>query len=211
MKNNKILCVIIAVAAVICFMTGAATAAYALEQEAETEVDLSGFLNAERQSDQLTPPGNLTLVDDISGAQANDKEFITVVTRNGHYFYIIIDRAGEKENVYFLNLVDEADLLALLEDGKPAKPAPVTPVPEPAQPTPEPEKGNSGKLLVMLLLVGALGGGAYYYFKVAKPKQGAKNRAVPEYDEFDFDGDDPDGEAADNRDGGNEDDGSNQE
>ena len=37
------------------------------------------------------------------------------ITVNGNYFYIIIDRSGDTENVYFLNLVDEADLFALME------------------------------------------------------------------------------------------------
>jgi len=63
----------------------------------------------------LTPEGNLTLVDDIAGEQAEDKQFVTIVSKNGNYFYLIIDRAGDKENVHFLNLVDEADLLALIE------------------------------------------------------------------------------------------------
>jgi len=63
----------------------------------------------------LTPDGNLTLVDDIAGEQAEDKQFVTLVSKNGNYFYLIIDRAGDKENVHFLNLVDEADLLALIE------------------------------------------------------------------------------------------------
>lgn len=68
----------------------------------------------------LTPDGNLTLVDDVSGETAEYKQFVTLVSKNGNYFYLVIDRAGDKENVYFLNLVDEADLLALIE-GEPTK------------------------------------------------------------------------------------------
>ena len=78
--------------------------------------------------DTLTPPGNLTLIDDIlqiTGAAGEDekaereeKQFIVVQSKNGNYFYIVIDRSGDEENVHFLNQVDEADLLALMEDEK---------------------------------------------------------------------------------------------
>ena len=51
-----------------------------------------------------------------------EKQFITVQSKNGNYFYLVIDRAGDAENVYFLNLVDEADLMALMEDGNTEKP-----------------------------------------------------------------------------------------
>ena len=72
----------------------------------------------------FTPDGNLTLIDDFLQIEAPatedsvriEKQFITVQSKNGNTFYIVIDRNGETENVYFLNLVDEADLMALMED-----------------------------------------------------------------------------------------------
>ncbi len=74
----------------------------------------------------LTPDGNLTLVDDILQNESytvsdkkvvQDKQFLTVQSKSGNYFYLVIDRSGDSENVYFLNLVDEADLMQLVEDG----------------------------------------------------------------------------------------------
>lgn len=97
------------------------------------EVDLDSFFNNLFDifggTDALTPVGNLTLIDDILQNENTEsvesveneqksKQFITVQSKNGNYFYIIIDRSGDTENVYFLNLVDEADLLALMEDGE---------------------------------------------------------------------------------------------
>lgn len=72
----------------------------------------------------FTPDGNLTLIDDFLQIEAPttedsapiEKQFITVQSKNGNTFYIVIDRNGDTENVYFLNLVDEADLMALMED-----------------------------------------------------------------------------------------------
>ena len=67
----------------------------------------------------LTPEGNLTLVDDIIQGNADQgKQFLTVQSTKGNTFYLVIDRAGDKENVHFLNLLDESDLLALTEDGE---------------------------------------------------------------------------------------------
>ena len=64
----------------------------------------------------LTPDGNLTLVDDYGSVEAGGKQFITVVTKK-NYFYIIIDRDDNgTETVHFLNMVDEADLLSLMDE-----------------------------------------------------------------------------------------------
>ena len=65
-----------------------------------------------------------------------NKQFITVETRNGETFYLVIDydkptdEEGEQYETYFLNLVDEADLAALLDDG----PEPVCTCTEKCQP-----------------------------------------------------------------------------
>lgn len=162
----------------------------------------------------LTPDGNMTLVDDIEGEATEDKQFITVVSKSGNYFYIIIDRADDGENtVHFLNQVDEADLLALMEEEQAeAKPIVcsctekcqagavntscqlcmtnmsecVGKEAQPTEPT-EPEEparqSSTGAILALVLILGA-GGGAAYYFLVMKPKQ-AKN--VPSnLDDFDL-------------------------
>ena len=72
---------------------------------------LPTFAVAETQP--LTPDGNLEIVDDIV---QEDKQFITVKSRSGAEFYIVIDRSRDSENVYFLNQVDDVDIFALLEE-----------------------------------------------------------------------------------------------
>ena len=70
----------------------------------------------------LTPDGNLSLIDDMGSSTRSGKQFITVETKNGNVFYLIIDRDDEgEETVHFLNQVDEADLMALTEDGEKAE------------------------------------------------------------------------------------------
>jgi hypothetical protein len=62
---------------------------------------------------QFTPDGNLGIIDDVT--DDGSKQFITVETRSGKVFYIVIDRSRDTENVYFLNMVDDTDLFAITE------------------------------------------------------------------------------------------------
>ena len=70
-------------------------------------------------SGALTPEGNLTLVDDyhIDHSDGSGQQFITLVSKSGATFYLVIDRNSKgAQTVHFMNLVDEADLLALMEE-----------------------------------------------------------------------------------------------
>lgn len=74
-------------------------------------------LNSVSGNNALTPDGNLNLIDDYGSVTGAGKQFITLTTKNGNYFYLIIDRDDKgAETVHFLNLVDEADLLSLMEE-----------------------------------------------------------------------------------------------
>lgn len=78
---------------------------------ADSTVSIGGMTGG---GDALTPDGNLTLIDDIGTSTKAGKQFITLESKNGNVFYMIIDRDDEgEETVHFLNQVDEADLMAL--------------------------------------------------------------------------------------------------
>ncbi|MFQ7140140.1 DUF4366 domain-containing protein [Evtepia sp.] len=223
MKNKKIIRLFTAMLAVVLCTTAFAVPASAgggdgepyytetpeaSEPVEEPQEEATGGMEPDGQP--LTPEGNATLVDDFYG----DKQLITVTTKAGNYFYILIDRANEDAEtaVHFLNMVDEEDLLALMEDGE-AQEEPVVctcaekcqagavntscpvcsvnmsecagmePEVEP-EPEPEEESGGGGALALVLVLLVLGGGGAFAYIKFIRPKQAAKASADP--DDYDF-------------------------
>lgn len=117
--------------------------------------------NAEPENNPpLTPAGNMTLVDNVT-TSTGTKQFLTLTSREGNFYYLIIDYDKDgNENVHFLNQVDERDLIGLMDEDeakeleeqlaakkaeedakKAALETPVTQTPEPEQePAPEPEK-----------------------------------------------------------------------
>ena len=90
--------------------------------ESSTQQTDSNKTDTEGQDQGLTPKGNLTLVDDYGDKRGKGQQFITLVTKSGNFFYLIIDRNEKgEETVHFLNLVDESDLLALMEEDEATK------------------------------------------------------------------------------------------
>ena len=112
------------VSATLC--VGMAAPAFAFEGEAAPveqpvlpEVVEDVVTVTDETSGALTPEGNLTLVDDYytNYSDGSGQQFITLVSKSGNTFYLVIDRnAKGQQTVHFMNLVDEADLLALMEE-----------------------------------------------------------------------------------------------
>ena len=137
----------------------------------------------------FTPDGTGTVLDNAT--DEDGKEFFTITTADEAVFYLVIDRQREAENVYFLNAVTVADLMALAEQNpEPEAPPPVTepapPETEPAPgPEPEPQKSGGAGMLLAVLAVLALGGGAGWYFKIYRPKQQKAAEPEEDYSEYD--------------------------
>ena len=154
-------------------------------------------------SGALTPEGNLTLVDDYhtNYSDGSGQQFISLVSKSGNTFYLVIDRnAKGQQTVHFMNLVDEADLLALMEEEaadaytaekeaaaqaeldrlkaeEEAKKAA-----EEAE-NAEPPKENkvtkySGAFLGVVVLIALAAGGIFYAFTKQKQKKQAEKEAL---------------------------------
>ena len=206
--KNSILKFLIALASAVMMMSAFSVIAFAQVPDSVNSADAAPPETTEETTEEpkeeekkeekkeetkpLTPDGNLTLVDDIKTTSDGDKQFLTVVSKNGNYFYIIVDRADNGENnVHFLNLVDERDLEDLIEGELSVnqEPEPVIieqPTPEPVkepEPEPEPKKGlGTGAIAGGILLLLALAGGGAYYLKFVKSGSNGDPDYLSEYD-----------------------------
>lgn len=123
MKHFRMLAAGLCFAVLLC---GFAIPAYAYSDSGNEEPPVVEETPAPEPAPTITPgagfseDGNLVTRDLLYDAATN-KQFITVETSGGNTFYIVIDydkpvdEDGEQYHTYFLNMVDEADLLAALE------------------------------------------------------------------------------------------------
>ena len=158
----------------------------------------------EEVSGPLTPEGNLTLVDDYhtTYSDGSGQQFVTLVSKSGAYFYLVIDRAADgDQTVHFMNLVDEADLLALMEEEQAdaynaEKEAAIQAELEKQQAEEEAKKaaeeaakaekedkdfditGLASKFLGIVALIGLAAGGGFYFFIQKKKKEQAEKESV---------------------------------
>ena len=156
----------------------------------------------------LTPEGNLTLVDDYhtTYSDGSGQQFITLVSKSGATFYLVIDRNSKgTQTVHFMNLVDEADLLTLMEEEaadaytaekeaaaqaeldrlKAEEEAKKAAEEAAASGTEQPKENKvtkiaSGFLGVVVLIALAAGGGFYAFAKQKQKKQAEKEALDPD-------------------------------
>ena len=212
MKMMNKVCALL-VSAALC--AGMAAPAFAFEGEAAPveqpvlpEVVEDIVTVTDETSGALTPEGNLTLVDDYhtNYSDGSGQQFITLVSKSGATFYLVIDRnAKGQQTVHFMNLVDEADLLALMEeedadaytaekeaaaqaeqDKLKAEEEAKKAAEEAAASGEEQPKENkvtkiaSGFLGVVVLIALAAGGGFYAFTKQKQKKQAEKEALDPD-------------------------------
>ena len=206
MKNKRIFKTLSALCAALVLMGVFSVTAFAQGPEQPPAEDATNDTNVVEETEDsptLTPEGNAALVDDFGG----NKQLITVTTKAGNYFYILIDRANEDKEtaVHFLNQVDEADLMALMEDGQSAEKPPAVcnctekceagavntkcevcstdmtgctgKKPEPPKEPTEPEKKEPAGLnpAVLLLVLAMMGGAAFAQGTEELPAEDATN------------------------------------
>lgn len=154
------------------------------------------------------PLGNGILLEDKND-DVVDRQFLTVQSKNGNTFYLIVDKDSTgKENVYFLNIVDEYDLMSFTEDvpedeklkfgvtnedktpdvtGKSLKSVEGTgEKQENSDDKHTKSKNNTSNPLLILILFLLAGGGALCYFKVYKGKKNSNSKKNSYYKEDEY-------------------------
>lgn len=161
------------------------------EQEAAGQTEGTPQEETQGGETPFSIPGNGEVLDDKT--EDDTKEFLTIQTKNGNTFFLVLDRSSNTENVYMLSMIDENDLAEFMDEAQTEETPQVvipetetTVVPEETESeTVQPEDGNgmnTGALLAIgLLAAGGIGAG--YYFKVVKPK---KKEAQEDAEDLEF-------------------------
>lgn len=224
MKGNlKRMCAAVAAAAGLTFACTVPAAAYSdgaaqQEQALEAEEELWPLEEqgpGETESTPFSMPGNGELVDDVDDG-GTSKQFLTVQTKNGNTFYIVVDRSGSTENVYMLSLVDENDLAEFIGTADSGEDAAALEIPEPAldlETSADEEAGDGqednaddGKQegtgtcvsILVILILGVCAAGICYCLKTARARKepdSAEEESLEFYNDYEESrGDSPENE-----------------
>ena len=192
--SKRIKTLLVALVAMFCFMMCSVTPAFAYvdpeweegkgpdetEYPTDTAVVISEPTPTPTPEQAFSTPGNGDLGDAITSGK---KDFYTIHTKNNNTFYLVIDHAGNVDNVYMLSLIDENDLAEFITETEkqPEKQQRTVVLPETTprpttEPviTPEPKTENNSNLMSLIVLAVIGGGAAYFYFKVYKPRKDAE-------------------------------------
>ena len=187
----------------------------ATSETVESTEDTSSTVEEENKyytDDFYDTEGNATLIKKEKVIyDSEEMQFIAVTTKDGSVFYILINysAAGDEDNVYFLNKVDDLDLYALLYGGddeeggnspeaakeaadnmlgtKEKETEPDTTEAEPAEqdtaPAQQPKANNSNFMMMFLLGIIVLVAIGFVGYKLVFSKKGKK--ADADLDDFD--------------------------
>ncbi len=195
--------------------TEATTEAIAVEEELTVDTEETTEAESEETDEEpeesagaFSESGNLSLLDDVGVDEAKNLEYMTVQTKNGAVFYLVIDKSADTENVYFLNQVDEFDLMSIMDDTQkqeyesslqeeetqisetPAEDETVAD--EPAEEEPQADlQTNNLALFGLIGVIGALVIGGYAFMKKKAKKDGADlDEDLEFYDDEEYENED---------------------
>ena len=198
MKNKKIFRTFAALCTCLVLMGGFSVTAFAQGADpaptatpaADATNDSNVVVEETEDSPPLTPEGNAALVDDFGG----NKQLITVTTKAGNYFYILLMEDGEtaEETPAVCNCTEKCvagavntacPVCAVNMAGCTGQEPEPTPTPETeTEPEAEPAGLNPAFLLVVLAVLGGIG--ALVYFKFIKQKP--KTKGSDDLDDYDY-------------------------
>lgn len=175
--------------------------------DAEMDIELNlGYSNTssvaevtDEQREAIEKGGGTVSEQVGTGNVDADRLFYTVVTKDEHVFYLVVDQSRSENNVYLLDQVTDEDLYSLAADVKEkgsntsifstnaSTSSEELKEPTVANDSNKESKSSSGDILLWLILI-ACAAAALYYYKIYKPKKENLNDLsdAKDLDEFEF-------------------------